>query len=120
MSEGWREVARLGGAGARYPHVLVDPHGWCLRFGRNARSDERLYSSLPLLLHGLIEQSARRRLLSISAALEIQELRREVGDALHGALALCHEVLERGGLEEHVLRWEARAIGGLRSDRLAM
>src|SRR5258706_16231319 len=27
MSKGWREVAKLGSTGARYPHVLADPHG---------------------------------------------------------------------------------------------
>lgn len=106
MSKGWREVARLGGTGARYPHVLVDPHGWCLRLGPNSRSDEKYYSSLPMLLHGLVEQSVRRRLLSLPIALEMKELRREVEDILHAALALCHEVLDRGGLQEHIRRLE--------------
>lgn len=108
MSKGWREVARLGGTGARYPHVLVDPHGWCLRLGPNSRSDEKYYSSLPMLLHGLVEQSARRRLLAVSEVRGIRELRREVEDVLHSALKLCNEVLERGGLEEHIRRLEAR------------
>src|SRR5213076_287534 len=102
MSKGWREVARLGGTGARYPHVLVDPHGWCLRLGPNSRSDEKYYSSLAMLLHGLVEQSARRRLLAISEVRGIRELRHEIEDVLHSALKLCHEVLERGGLEEHI------------------
>jgi hypothetical protein len=112
MSKGWREVARLGGTGARYPHVLVDPHGWCLRLGPNSRSDEKYYSSLPMLLHGLVEQSARRRLLSIPAALDLKELRREVEDVLHSALSLCHEVLNRGGLKEHIRRLETPLCSG--------
>lgn len=112
MSKGWREVARLGGTGARYPHVLVDAHGWCLRLGKNSRSDEKYYSSLPMLLRGLVEQGARRRLLNLSAVLDLKELHREVEDVLHSALALCHEVLRRGGLEEHIRRSELPNGGG--------
>lgn len=104
MSKGWREVARLGGAGARYPHVLADAHGWCLRFGRNARTDEKYYSSLPVLLQGLVGHLTRRRLLALSAPLDLAELCREVRDALHTALGLCHETLAKGGMEEHVRR----------------
>lgn len=106
MSKGWREVARLGGSGARYPHVLVDPHGWCLRLGPSDRN-EKYYSSLPMLLHGLVEQSARRRLLAVSELRGIRELKQEVEDVLHSALTLCHDVLERGGLEEHRRELEA-------------
>jgi len=108
MSKGWKEVARVGASGARYPHVLVDAHGWCLRLGPNPRRDEKYYSSLPLLLHGLVEHGARRRLLSLSAALALGELRREVKDALHSALGLCSEILGSGGQKEHVRRWDAR------------
>lgn len=111
MSKGWREVARLGGTGARYPHVLVDPHGWCLRLGPSSRSDEKYYSSLPMLLHGLVEQTARRRLISLTAVLDLKDLRHEVEDVLHSALKLCHEVLERGGLEEHIRRLETPKSG---------
>lgn len=106
MTKGWKEIARLGGAAARYPHVLADAHGWCLRWGRNPRSDEKYYSSLPLLLHGLVEHTARRRLLAVGAALEIEELAVEIRDALASALGLCDEVLRRGGLEEHIRRLE--------------
>lgn len=112
MSKGWREVARLGGTGARYPHVLVDAHGWCLRLGKNSRSDEKYYSSLPMLLRGLVEQGARRRLLNLSGVLDLKELHREVEDVLHSALGLCHEVLRRGGLEEHIRRSEPSIGGG--------
>jgi len=116
MSKGWREVTRLGGTGARYPHVLVDPHGWCLRLGPNSRSDEKYYSSLPMLLHGLVEQSVRRRLLAVSELRGIRELRQEVQDVLHSSLQLCHEVLERGGLEEHIKRPEALKVSGITPD----
>jgi len=104
MSKGWREVAHLGGAGARYPHVLADARGWCLRLGPKSRTDDKFYSSLPLLLHGLVQHAVRRRLLALSASLDLQELCREVRDALHTALGLCQEVLEKGGLEEHMRR----------------
>lgn len=106
MGKGWREVARLGGTGARYPHVLADSHGWCLRLGPKSRTDDKYYSSLPLLLHGLVQQGVRRRLMALSATLDLQELGREVRDALHAALGLCQEVLEKGGLEEHLRRLE--------------
>jgi hypothetical protein len=69
-----------------------------------------------MLLSGLVEQGARRRLMPLSAALEIKELRREVKDALYSALSLCHEVLERGGLEEHIRRLEARRVTSVASD----
>ncbi len=61
MSEAWREVARLGKTGERYPHVLADSHGWCLRLGRKDRMDDKFYSSFPTLLNGLIEHFLRRR-----------------------------------------------------------
>lgn len=104
MSKGWKEVARLGGSGARYPHILVDPHGWCLRLGPNHKSDEKYYSSLPVLLHGLVENFVRRRMAGVSAVLDLKELASEVRDALHSALALCSEAYARGGLDEHMKR----------------
>ncbi len=113
MSKGWREVARLGGTGARYPHVLVDPHGWCLRLGPNSRADEKYYSSLPMLLHGLVEQSVRRRLMSLDTVLDLKELHRETQDVLHSTLTLCNEVLEQGGWEEHVRRLQPRRASGM-------
>lgn len=112
MSKGWREVARLGGTGARYPHVLADAHGWCLRLGPKSRTDEKYYSSLPVLLHGLVQHAVRRRLMALSASLDLQELCREVRDALHTALGLCQEVLEKGGMEEHIRRLEAHKVHG--------
>jgi hypothetical protein len=112
MSKGWREVARLGGSGARYPHLLADPHGWCLRLGPRSRGDDKYYSSLPVLLQGLVEQVTRRRLLSLSGALELRLLLGEVRDALKSALGLCEEALRKGGLEEHMRRLgTSRSVG---------
>jgi hypothetical protein len=104
VSKAWHEVARLGGTGVRYPHILVDAHGWCLRWGGKSRLDDKYYSSLPVLLHGLVEHGVRRRGMALSTALEIKELCREVKDALQTALELCHETLLKGGLEEHMRR----------------
>jgi len=61
MSEAWREVARLGKKGEKYPHLLVDSHGWCLRLGPRDREDEKYYSSLLTLLQGLWEHFLRRK-----------------------------------------------------------
>ena len=59
MKNGWNEVARLGPEPGRYPHILVDKHGWCLRLGRGS-GDEKYYSNLPSLLQGLVEHVERR------------------------------------------------------------
>jgi hypothetical protein len=59
VKSGWNEVARLGPEPERYPHILVDKHGWCLRLGRGG-GDEKYYSSLPTLLQGLVEHVERR------------------------------------------------------------
>jgi hypothetical protein len=61
MSEAWREAARLGKKGEKYPHILVDSHGWCLRLGPRGREDEKYYSSLLNLLQGLYEHLLRRQ-----------------------------------------------------------
>ena len=79
MKNGWKLVARLGRKGRWYPHILVDPHGWCLRLGPNSRTDDKFYSSLPNLLGGLIEQLVRRHFMSgptlSSARVMLDELR---------------------------------------------
>jgi len=62
MSEAWREVARLGKVGHQYPHILADSRGWCLRWGPKTEKDEKYFSSLSSLLHGLAEHYLRRRL----------------------------------------------------------
>lgn len=61
MTEAWREVARLGKKGEKYPHILVDSHCWCLRLGPRDREDDKCYSSLPTLLQGLLEHQLRRK-----------------------------------------------------------
>ena len=108
MSKGWKEVAKLGGAGSRYPHILVDSHGWCLRLGLRTRNDEKYFATLPVLLHGLVEYFIRRRMAALSSVLDMKEFVRELRDALHSALGLCHEALEKGGLEEHIRRSKRR------------
>lgn len=112
MSKGWKEVARLGGPGARYPQVLVDAHGWCLRLGRNRRQDEKYYSNLSSLLGGVIEHTARRRLTASSAALDLREFVTALQTSLEAARLLCRETLEKGGLEEHIRRLDARNAPG--------
>lgn len=43
MKNGWNEVAQLGPEPSRYPHILVDKHGWCLRLGGGG--GEKYYSN---------------------------------------------------------------------------
>jgi len=107
MSKGWEEVARLGGPGARYPQVLVDAHGWCLRLGRNSRHDEKYFSSLPSLLGGVIEHTARRRLMDSPVALDLKAFVAALRTSLEAARLLCREALEQGGMEEHIRRLDA-------------
>jgi hypothetical protein len=113
MSNGWKEVARLGSTGARYPHVLVDSHGWCLRLGPKSRSDEKYFSSLPSLLQGILEHSSRRHLTQVGS-LDLPGLVREVRAALDSALTLCSEMLKNGGPEAHI-----RLSSGLKGDGTA-
>lgn len=91
MKTGWKEVARLGAEGARYPHILVDAHNWWLRLGRK-RGEERYYSNLPSLLQGLIEQLARARLrqcpVLMSASAMLAEVRAALEEAANGRKAL--------------------------------
>jgi hypothetical protein len=61
MAEAWREVARLGKVGEQYPHILADSRGWCLRWGPRESRDDKYYSTLSSLLHGLAEHLLRRR-----------------------------------------------------------
>lgn len=85
MSKGWQLVARLGGSAARYPHVLVDAHGWCLRLGPVPRDDDKFYSRIETLLEGLVEHVLRRRFLRLGASLDPGELLAEARDALAAA-----------------------------------
>lgn len=115
MSKGWHLVARLGGTAAQYPHILVDARGWCLRLGPNHKNDEKYFSSLPALLHALVEHFVRRRLAGISTVLDLKNLASEVREALRSALALCSEACARGALEEHMKRVETRIPGAVTS-----
>lgn len=75
MSEAWREVARLGKKGEKYPHILVDSHGWCLRFVHRDGEDQKYYSSLLTLLQGLTEHLVRRKEHeSLRAVAEMRDL----------------------------------------------
>ncbi len=110
MSKGWKEVARLGGPGARYPQVLVDAHGWCLRLGRDSRHDQKYYSTLPSLLGGLIEHTLRRRLTDSRTAGDLQAFLTTLKASLETAQSLCQQALEEGGLKEHARRQDARKV----------
>jgi hypothetical protein len=104
MKTGWKLMARLGMSGPGYPHLLVDRHGWCLRLRPRSRTDEKYYSSLPPLLNGMVQQGVRRHLMAVGAPLDLQELCGQVRDALHTALGLRRQAMEKGGLEEHIPR----------------
>lgn len=101
MSEAWHEVARLGKKGERYPHLLVDTHGWCLRLGPRDREDEKFYSSLPTLLQGLSEHLLRRKDeesakgVAEMKALLIQNLKeaRDLGEELESRFPNLHQRL---------------------------
>ena len=92
MGEAWREVARLGKVGQQYPHVLADSRGWCLRWGPKTDKDEKYYSSLSSMLHGLAEHYLRRRLGSgqdirtLARFRELVELTMKEAAALGAAL----------------------------------
>jgi hypothetical protein len=101
MAAAWTEVAQLGKSGARYPHLLVDPHGWCLRLGPKRSEDDKFYSNLPSLLGGLIEHFARRHLAGINAPLDLLGFSQEVTAALRSGQRLCQAAVEKGGLETH-------------------
>ncbi len=92
MSEAWREVARLGKVGERYPHILADTRGWCLRWGPRECRDDKYYSTLSSLLHGLAEHLLRRRvgagedIRSLARFRELVELTFQEASALGAAL----------------------------------
>jgi hypothetical protein len=108
MSKGWKEVARLGGQGARYPHLLVDDHGWCLRLGPWKRNDEKYYSNFPSLLQGLIEHFVRRRLKAVDTLKDLDALAGEVRDALRSATELCQTACQTA-MDEHMRHLRSRA-----------
>src|SRR5436189_6046071 len=103
MSNGWKLVASLGSHGLRYPHILVDKHGWCLRLGPSSRQDEKYYSSFSNLLKGLVEQLLRRRLKSGDALDGLPLLVRGMEDAIRQAGELSTTAKETV-IHEHIRR----------------
>lgn len=113
MSAKWKEVARLGGSGARYPHLLADPHGWCVRWGPNRSKDDKYYSNLHSLLEGMVEHTVRRRLWVLSAALDLPAFVEEVRDALRSARDLATSGVEMAVTVTHLCRVEPPDGGGM-------
>ncbi len=99
MKIGWTEVARLGSEGPGYPHVLIDPHGWCLRLGPGVRSDDKYYSNLPSLLQGLVEHLIRRRLSGAGSIRGLEGFTEEVREAIRRAGELGSELVGRLDME---------------------
>lgn len=105
MSEAWREVARLGKVGRRYPHVLADSRGWCLRWGPNRQTDDKYFSSITSLLQGLSGHFLRRRLgagediRTLARIRELVELTLKEAAALGAALDTKLRDSHQGPLE---------------------
>lgn len=111
MSSGWKLVATLGAQGVRYPQILVDKHGWCLRLGPSARQDEKYYSSFSSLLRGLTEHFLRRRAKSTEVLEGLQVLTRAVEDAVRIAGEISCMAKETV-IHEHIRRCGAREAEG--------
>lgn len=109
MSKGWHLVARLGGSAARYPHVLADAHGWCLRLGPVPRDDDRFYSRLETLLEGLVEHCCRRRLARLGTVLDPKGLLEEVRDTLASVRDLAVTAVQASVQEAFVRALDAPA-----------
>ena len=110
MSEAWREVARLGKKGEKYPHILVDSHGWCLRLGPRGREDEKYYSSLPNLLQGLYEHLLRRK--DRESARTVLEMKAILGQNLKEIRELGEELdLKFPNLRQHLVEAADKARG---------
>jgi hypothetical protein len=109
MSTGWKLVASLGSQGPRYPQILVDNHGWCLRLGPSARHDDKYYSSFSTLLGGLVEHFLRRRLRSSDALEGFLALARAVEEAVRQVQELSTTAKE-SVIHEHIRR--CGAFGG--------
>ena len=99
MNKGWNEIARLGRTGSRYPHVLVDRHGWCLRLAPSHRGEDRFYSTLPSLLEGLMEHFVRRRMADRPGVSTIEDLVKEMRDAVALAGGLARETAAARGTQ---------------------
>ena len=102
MGKGWHEVARLGGTGAQYPHLLVDRRGWCLRLGSKSTADDKFYSSLGSLLSGLVEHFVRNRMSGVETILDLKACVVELEDGISSALDLCRDACLRVGQERPI------------------
>ena len=81
-------MARLGSDACRYPHLLADAHGWCLRLGPDPRKDDKLYSRLEFLFEGLIEQGLRRGLPGMRTSNTVEELLGELRTGIRAMRSL--------------------------------
>jgi len=115
MSEAWREVARLGKVGHQYPHILADSRGWCLRWGPKTDRDDKYFSSLSSLLHGLAEHHLRRRLgvgediRSLARFRELVELTLKEAAALGAELGI--KIRNSGLRPVDALKWRGTSPG---------
>ena len=119
MGEAWREVARLGRDGDQYPYILADSRGWCLRWGPKTDRDDKYYSSLASLLHGLAEHYLRRRLGAGEAVRNLARFRELVELTMKEAAALGAE-LDRKLRDAHLRPLDARDVGGTSSGSEAL
>lgn len=97
MKAGWTEVARLGIQGEKYPHVLIDAHGWCIRWGPKFHHDDKYYSNLSSVLRGLSEHGVRRTLTEGGSPEGIKSLLIRIDEALVGADQAASRFLEKLG-----------------------
>jgi len=119
VTNGWKPVASLGAHGARFPEILVDNHGWCLRLGPSPRKDEKYYSSFSNLLQGLVEHVLRRRLKSGDILGGFKDLARRVEEALREAGELSRTAKECV-IHEHIRRCGALTAPGPRPGGAAL
>jgi len=120
MKTGWKEVACLGEAGGKYPHVLVDAHGWCLRLGPKPGTDDKYYSGLPALMEGLVEHFLRRRWMEGSPVRGVDALLGEVRRTLAEVTTSAARFSERMGQELRLfLRQRPGARGTARDSRIS-
>ena len=113
MKRGWNEVARLGRKGPKYPHVLVDRRGWCLRLGPNPESDDRYYSGLASLAEGIIEHVMRRGLPARDSVSSLRELVKNIRVELAAASGLARQIPQFQTAPKKPVQNRGIAMGGL-------
>lgn len=111
MKTGFTLVARLGSAGDRYPHILVDAHNWALRLGPSYRRDEKYYSSLPSLFQGMADHLLRRG-MSQTPVDGFEALARELKAGMKDLCDLATTCLEKLGNERQALPLVAKRDSG--------